>query len=568
MLKLKDSKSAQGLIILFALLLAAPALAKKPVPKPSPKAPKGPTYDYDVFNYRLANDPGSLHPVLGNGYYFSLVAPYLFDSLLVQDENTHAWLPALAEKWKVSKDGKTTTFTLRKGAKWHDGRPVSAFDVKFSFDVYFDQRFLESQNKTYFEAIQEAKVVNEQTVQFIAKAPYFLTFNRLAKLRIIPKHYYDSENPRDSAFNKKAIGSGPYLLKEWERNQHILLEKNPDYWSTAVPTFKKLHAFKKVQFKIVFEDATALEMLKKGDLDYLELAPEDFENLSKNPSKHYKAVRVKNSGDYNLSYKFIAWNERNPLFKDKRVRQALSQLIHRDFILEKIFAGQFEKTRGPFGNSSPHSSPRVSAVSFNRLKAIELLKKAGWTQGPQGWFMRLGERELPFEFTLLYTSESAEKFLTLIQEDFKMVGIKMNLKRVAFSLMGGLMDDKQFDALQSGWNPEFDTDWKMVFHTSAIAPPGRNYMSYSNPVVDRLLDEIRVTLDPKKQIPLWQAAHEEIAEDQPYAFLFSPKYAFYGVSSKLARDADTLKYGIGIETWKPAGKNPPPQVPKKKAGKR
>src|SRR5579885_2343330 len=186
---------------------------------------KGTFYQY------LDDDPTTLNPISSSDAYSAEIESLVFDSLGARDEDTYEWMPMLAEKWEAAKDGKSYTFHLREGVKFSDGTPVTAEDVKYSFDCYFDNRFPAPHKKVYFENIQEAKILDPKTVQFIVKQPYYLNEEVLAGLTILPKHVYGVGDPKDSKFNKTLVGAGPYLFEEWEKGQRITMKKNPHYWA-------------------------------------------------------------------------------------------------------------------------------------------------------------------------------------------------------------------------------------------------------------------------------------------------------------------------------------------------
>jgi len=129
--------------------------------------------DPNTLYLELSADPATLNPITSSDYYASLVQGYIFNSLMDRSEDTYGWIPSLAEKYEISKDGKSFTFTLREGVKWHDGQPLTAEDVKYSFDVYFEGRFDAPQMKVYLEGIREVKILDPRTVQFITKQVYF-----------------------------------------------------------------------------------------------------------------------------------------------------------------------------------------------------------------------------------------------------------------------------------------------------------------------------------------------------------------------------------------------------------
>lgn len=506
-----------------------------------------------TFYQRLDADPTTLNPVTSTDYYANVVQGYVFNTLMTRHLDTYEWTPSLAESYKISKDGKSFTFKLREGVKWHDGKPLTAEDVKYSFDIYFEGRFQHPQMMVFLENFKEVKVIDPRTVEFVTKSVYFKNFDVAAGgFFIIPKHFYSVGDPKDPKFNKELIGTGPYKLVEWSKGQKIILKRNPDFWGDSVPYYADKNNFDRIFFRPVKENAVALELLKKGDLDYREpITAEEYVN-AKGPEWGTKVVAVKteNSASANFDYGFIGWNNKHPFFQDKRVRQAMSYLINRDLMIEKFRYGMSDKTNGPFGNKSTASSPKVKAIGFDQKKALTLLQQAGWKLGDKGLTKTIDGKETVFEFTIVSPSPDFEKYLTMMKEDMKKVGVIMNIKNSEWNSFLKLIDERKFDAVVLSWSvTSLEPDPKELWHSESANSTGNNFVGYMNPEVDKLIDKLRTLMSAKARIPLYHKIHEIIAEDQPYSFLFSRKFALYANSTKITKPKDTFKYDIGTETW-------------------
>ena len=504
------------------------------------------------FYRSISAEPSTLNPITSSDAYASAVQGHVLDSLLTRNEDTYEWLPALAEKWEISKDGTVFTFKIRDGVTWSDGKPLSVDDIKFSFDVYFEGKFKAPHKAVYLSGIKEAKVIDPKTIQFITKEVYFLNFDTVAGLEILPKHFYQSAEPNDPKFNKLLIGTGPYVLESWEKGQKLVLKKNPRFWGKGVPYFKDRFNFDRVIFKPVKDETVAVEMLKKGDTDFQEVGAEQFK--TKMETKEFKEravpVQTQNSAPQNFSYGYIGWNQMNPLFKDREVRTALSQLINRDLMIEKFLMGTSEKAVGPFGNKSPATSKKVKPIEYNPKAAMEALKKKGWELKGNDLVKVINGAPTKFEFTLITANPDFEKYLTLIKEDMRKVGITLNIKILEWNSFLKLVDERKFDAVNMGWQVNgLEPDPKQIWHSSAIPTPGNNFVGYSNSKVDKMTDEMRGTMDKVKRQKLLNLIHEEIATDQPYSFLFNKKFVFYGHSKSVRKKKDTFKYSIGLDTW-------------------
>jgi microcin C transport system substrate-binding protein len=509
--------------------------------------------DPNTLYLELPADPATLNPITSSDAYASQIQGYIFSTLMERSEDTYNWVPSLAEKYEISKDGKTFTFTLREGVKWHDGQPLTAEDVKYSFDVFFEGRFDAPQKKVYLEGIQEAKVVDARTVQFKTKQVYFKNFDTVAaNLAIVPKHFYGSGDPKDPKFNRTLIGTGPYMLESWDKGQKVLLKKNPEFYGNTLPYHQDRYQIPRIFFRLVKEDAVALELLKKGDLDQIGLTAEQYVQKTKGEEWGKKVIAVKgqNSAPSNFNYGFIGWNFKHPFFQDRDVRMAMSHLINRDFMIEKFAFGMSDKAVGPFGNKSSATSPNVKPVEFDSKKALSLLEKAGWKMGPTGLTKKIDGKEVPFEFTLLNANKDSEKYWTVAKEDMKKIGITMNIKTIEWNSFLKLVDERKFDAVALGWSVNsLEPDPKQVWHSASIPSPGSNFIGYSNPQVDKLIDEMRATMDTKKRTKMLQQIHELIAADAPYSFLFNRKFTLYAHTARIQKKQDLLNYADGVNTW-------------------
>ena len=187
------------------------------------KAPQGGTF---LFN--LGSEPTTLNPITSTDGYSRTVQGYVMDSLMDRNEETYSFEPALAEKFEISKDGKEYTFTLRTGALWSDGKPVTVEDVKFSFDVIFDDKYAAANLRPYYENIEKAEIINPTTIKFTTKSKYFGNFDVVAGLTVVPKHVYGNAEEGKKK-NKTIVGSGPYVLKEYNQGQSIILERNKNW---------------------------------------------------------------------------------------------------------------------------------------------------------------------------------------------------------------------------------------------------------------------------------------------------------------------------------------------------
>jgi ABC-type transport system substrate-binding protein len=505
----------------------------------------------DTFYLNLGSEPSTLNPITSSDAYSSNVQSYVLESLCERDVDTYEFKPALATSWKLSPDKTIFQFKIRKDVKWHDGKPLTVQDIKFSFDVLFDDRYNTAHQRPYYSGLKEVEILSDDEVRFYARDGYYKNFDSAAGLTIVPKHIY--ENPKEmKKLNKILIGTGPYKLGKYEKGKKIVLEKNMEYWGNNDPEKSKENNFKKIQLKFVKETNVALEMHKKGSIDYLGLKPEDYVKQTTGKEWGTKLTKVKTQNKAPKGYSFYGWNFKNKLFQDKRVRRALAHLVNRPMMLEKFEFGMSEYATGPQYVQSDYASKKVKPILYDPEKAAKLLKEAGWkdTDGDLILDKVIDGQKVKFSFTVVDANKEFEKYDTIFKEDAKKAGIDVQIKIVEWNSFVKLLNERKFDAVRLGWTGG-GIDWepKQIWHTSSI-PSGSNFISYSNKKVDKLIDEARLIFDKSKRTKVLQKVYEMIAEDAPYAFFFNSKFTLYSHSNRIEKEKDTYNYGVGTSFWK------------------
>jgi peptide/nickel transport system substrate-binding protein/microcin C transport system substrate-binding protein len=510
-----------------------------------------------TFVRHFMTEPTKMNPQSSTDYNATLIQVHISDTLTFTDPNLYEPIPALAVSWEEPKDGLTITFNLRKGVKWHDGKPFTAEDVKFSFDAVKndkDNKYGTAHSKPYFENFEKAIIENPHRITFKIKTKYFGNFNVLAGryMAIVPKHIYENPNEKQKKeLNRTMVGNGPYIFKEWRRGKHIVLKKNPDWWGNKV--YPKMYGTPTIRMKFIKEQNVALQRFVKGDTDYIELRSEDYVKKTSGPKWGKSILKVKAKNDEPKSYSFIGWNLKRPLFKDRDNRMALYKLINRTKMIKKFGYGLTLKATGPWYKQSPYANKSVKPVEFEPKEALALLKKNGWadTDGDQILDKMIDGKKTPFRFTLLEPNKEFTKYLVIFQEDAKKIGIDVQIKVIEWNTFVKLMNEKNFDAIRLGWNGgSIDNDPKQIWHSSSARSGGSNMISYANPKVDSLIDKMRMELDKEKRAPMMKEIYKLIADDVPYAFLFVPQFAFYGASKKVEREVDTYKFDVGLDYWR------------------
>ena len=516
----------------------------------NPDAPKNGTY-----NFHLSGFPPTINPFSYQDVYAGQIHTYTLESLAERNIDTFDWEPRLAVSWEEAKDGKWITFTLRENAKWHDGKPVTAEDVKFTFDAIVDpeNKYKTARFKPYYENFASVEVVSKYKVKFNIKTVYFANFTQAAGMSILPKHVYlDTSKKNLKKLNKTITGSGPYTLKKFKRGKLIELAKNKDWWGKDLKQYKSIYNFQKIRMKVAKENNITLTLLEKGKLDFIGLTAEQFVKKTSGKKWGKDALKVKYQNKAPKSYGFIGLNLTDRLFKSKNVRIALYHLLNRELMIEKFLFGMSLPATGPWYRQSIYADPSVKPFAFDPKKALELLRKDGWkdSDGDQILDKEIDGKKVKLSFTILEPSKDFEKYLTIFKEDAKKAGVEIKIKVVEWNTFIKLLDERKFEAVRLGWSGgSIDYDPKQIWHTDSIKGAGSNFINYSNKKVDKLIDEARMTLDREKRIKVLREVYKLIANDVPYLFLFNAKYGFYGHTKRMKGPKDTYTFGIGTDYW-------------------
>ncbi|MCP5464584.1 MAG: hypothetical protein H7A33_06135 [Deltaproteobacteria bacterium] len=348
-----------------------------------------------TLRLQLSSEPATLNPMTSVDAYSVSINQFIFDKLLTRDLDTLAFKPSVASSWDVSEDGLEYTFHIKKEAKWQDGVPVTADDVVFSYQTLMDPKVPAGHLRVYYSDIESVEALDSKTVRFRYKRVYFKALEVVGFMDIIPKHiveqYKDFDN---SPFSRAPLGNGPFKFKEWVSGQRIILERNEDYWGDKTE-------IKTIEFKLIPDSAVAFQILKKGDLDVMAISSLQWARQTRSKrftDRFYKPVYMTGG------YSYIAWNNSQPPFDDFRVRRAMTHMIDRRLMSQKLKFGLAAVATGPFFPNGTQINPNVTAYEFDPETAVALLKEAGWEDHDGDGVLDKNGKQ--FEFKYLYPSAS------------------------------------------------------------------------------------------------------------------------------------------------------------------
>ncbi len=455
-------------------------------------------------------EPSNLIPPLASDGPSHEVADLLYVAPLKYDKNIEL-VPSAATSFEVLDEGRLLRFSLREDVRWHDGVPVTAEDVEFTYKLMIDPKTPTAYAEDY-KAIQEFKVTGPYSFEVRYEKPFARSLVTWAGA-ILPKHALAGEDLLKTKYIREPLGAGPYRLKEWIPGTRLTLVANPDY-------FEGRPYIDEVVYRVIPDQSTQFLELKAGNLDMMSLSPQQYLHQTSGPAWDGKFNKYQYLA---FAYTYMGYNLKNPLFADKRVRQGLSLAIDTGEIVQGVLLGLGQPAVGPYKPGTWPASEKLKPLPFDPVKALELLAAAGWKdKNEQGVLVKDGHA---FEFTILTNqgNDQRVKTATIVQNRLKGVGVSVKIRTVEWAaLIKEFIDKGNFEAIILGWNITQDPDVYDVWHSSKAVPGGLNFIGYQNPELDDLLEKGRRMLKPEERKPVYDRIQEILREDQPYTFLYVP----------------------------------------------
>ena len=554
------------ILLMPSMAVASPSIALGYTPKypasfthfdyVNPKAPKGGTIIVSGFgNY------DSFNPFILKGVSAEGVGQLVFEPLMVQSEDEPYSLYAhLANDIQLADDKLSVTFRLDPRARFSNGDPVLADDVKFSFDTVKSDKG-HPRFRFYWSDINKAVVVDKRTIRF-----EFSRVNPELHLIVAQMSVFARKWVGDKDFAKLnrelPIGSGPYGIEKFKLGKDVVYKRDPNYWAQDLPTRKGRFNFESIIYKYYKDSTVMLEALKAGEYDF------KLVNHSKQWARDYQGpqfddgriIREELKHKNNAGMQGFVFNTRRDLFKDKRVRRALSLAFDFDWSNKKLFYNQYTRCDSYFSNSElastglpegdelallnqyreqlpvevftrvwqPPKTDRPGALRENMRLAQKLLKDAGWNVKNGVLQNKSGKH---FELTVMLAQKGFERILAPFSYNLRKLGIKLHYRTVDVSLYIRRMRTFDFDlAVQSyGQSQSPGNEQYSYWHSRAADQEGsQNYMGLKDPVIDALVEKIvfaknrkalliasraldRVLLHGEYLIPNWYIATHRIA---------------------------------------------------------
>lgn len=472
----------------------------------------------------MPGDVGTLLPGLVASIGDRELTDLLYDRLaeIGDDLNTlgdKGFTPRLAERWDWAPDSLSIAFHLNPKARWHDGQPVRASDVRFSLNLIKDPAF-GSPVAVYVKNIDSVSVRDSLTaVAWFRQHTPEEFYDLVYQVVIVPEHVL-GKTPvaelKTAEIGRQGIGSGRFRLARWQPGQRLEIVAD-----TA--NYRGRPRLDRVVFTPSPDFSSAVTRFFAGDADLFDqLRPENIAKLAGDTVRH--ALRYPN-----LQYATLAFNlvdpkqpkQPHPIFNERAVRRALTMAIDRHAMLRNVFDTLGGPLYGPFPSSIAVADTTLAQIPYDTVAARALLDSAGWRVGTDGIRVKSGRR-LAFGIMSPSSSASRHQYAVLLQAALRKVGADVRLEETDFATYMAKQSTHAFDAEIT----LFATDpsvsgFKQTWATSGITD-GSNFTAYSNPAVDALLDSATTTFDPERTRAYARRAFREIIDDAPAVWLYQP----------------------------------------------
>ena len=505
---MKPSGSSIGTWLVFFCLTVTACSPQAPGGVPAGSGAAEPAHG-DILVEGSIGDASNLIPLLASDSTSHEIAGLVFNGLIKYDKDVKV-VGDLAESWEISRDGLVITFHLRKGVRWHDGKPFTAHDVLYTYQVTVDPKTPTAYAGDFLK-VKKAEVLDDHTFRATYDRPFAPALMSWS-VGILPRHLLEGRDITTSPLGRHPIGTGPYRFKEWVAGQKIVLVSNPDY-------FEGRPYIDGYILRIIPDTATMFLELRANGIDRMGLTPLQFTRQTENNlfRENYRKYRY-----LSFAYTYMGYNLKNPLFADKRVRQALAHAVNREEIIDGVLLGLGKPATGPYKPGTWAHNPNVRTYSHDPEKAKALLAEAGWRRTDGGFLEKDGK---PFEFEIITNqgNEIRAKCAEIIQRRLAEIGIRVKIRVIEWAaFVNDFINKRKFDATILGWTIPMEPDLYDVWHSSKTGPQELNFVSFRNDEVDALIVRARETFDQPLRKQCYDRIQEILAEEQPYLFLYVP----------------------------------------------
>lgn len=461
-----------------------------------------------------------------NTTFMALVSGMMYESMMGLDSWTDEFTPGLATHWKVEDNadgGQTFTFRLNPDARWQTGHRITAEDVKATWKLNVDDGLLQPYGALLYRQYTEPEVLSPYLVRTSTKDlnwRHFLYFG--ASMSIYPAHIIgplSGKEYMERFQNQTMPGSGQYLLRDEDINQgnSLTMSRINNYWDKDNPIGKGAGNFAKVKFRVVADETLQREMFKKGELDiYIvgqakywvkEFLPEQIEQLGKGWIQRKKIFTQNPNG-----VSGFVFNMREEPFNDIRIRRAFAYLLNREKLIDKLFYNEYLPIYSYYPGSV-YENPDNEKVKHDPETALRLLAEAGYSQrDAEGYLTNARGQRLELDI-MIDESPTWERIITVIQEDYKQAGVKLNLKPTTGATQFQMVMDRKFKMHWQNWGGLYFPNPESSYKSNLADEPNTNNLSgFKSKELDSLCEVYNKTFDQATRIQLIRRTDKLLTE--------------------------------------------------------
>lgn len=469
--------------------------------------------------------PKSLNAYVDNMHYTHMMFDFMYETLIETDPVTSEFIPGLAESWEMSEDAQSYTFHLDPAAKWSDGRPVTAEDVKWTFDAVMAPGAMTGPTKAVLCDFDSPEVLDERTVRFRVHhgQRHWRDLLHCGTFEIMPKHAFEGKD-FNALTMEGAVVSGPYRLAKVQEQVECLFERRADWW--RIGRRRNVEGrlnFDRIVVRFFADMMNAYEAFKLGKIDvYAVYSARVMAMETRGPkysSNHIRKRRITNRCP--VGFQGFAMNLRRPPFDDLRVRQAMACLVDRRTMNKTLMYNEYFLHRSYCESLYDADHPCQNRLwEYDPAEAARLLDEAGWKVDPKTGLRAKDGRQL--KFTFLSRNASEDNVLAPFTVALKGVGVEMAIVRKDLAGWQRDMDDFNFDMTWSAWGASIFPNFEPIWSTrEANRKSGNNYTGFSNAEVDRIIELEKSEFDIEKRNEYHRRADAIIAGQVPYVLLWN-----------------------------------------------
>jgi peptide/nickel transport system substrate-binding protein len=459
-------------------------------------------------------------------------------------------VPRLAERWEWSADSMSVTFHINPRARWHDGAPVRAGDVRFAFTVYADPKVGSPRRSDVVDVVDSISVQDSLTCTawFRQRSPerfHMLTYN----LKPLPEHLLGKIQPDSmltSAFAEHPVGNGPFRFVRWDHGQTIEV-------AAADSFFLGRPSIDRVIWTIVPQNNVAVQRVMTGEADFIErVGADDIRTAATNADVMTTANGANQYGYIVFNLHDGDSNRPHPILANRELRRALTMAIDRRALVANVFDSLGRVSGGPFVRFHWSADSALQQIPFDPEAARKTLDSLGWRAGADG-VREKGGRKLAFSVLAPESSAPRKNAAVVLQEQWKQIGVTLNVEALQMQAWSQQTRGRRFDATMFALGADPSPSGARQWWTTRGIAGGTNLGRYTNPIVDKAFDAAVMSSNLDSARAQYKTAYQTLLHDAPAIWLFEPA-VFALVNKRL--DVGTLRpdaWWSGIPNWRVSG---------------